>query len=81
MFKRLICVTSAVLVFGAALPSVTRADLLAHWRFDEGAGTTIKDSSGNGHHGEISGTPEWVPAIHAGHPFGRSTDRAVVAIA
>jgi hypothetical protein len=29
------------------------------WRFDEGSGITINDSSGNEHHGEVHGTPGW----------------------
>ncbi len=32
------------------------ADLLAHWRFDEGQGDTASDSSGNGHHGVVYGS-------------------------
>ncbi len=31
--------------------------LVGHWKFDEGEGTTIHDLSGNGHHGEIVGSP------------------------
>ncbi len=31
------------------------AEPVAHWRFDEGSGTTATDSSGNGRHGTISG--------------------------
>jgi len=31
-------------------------NLLAHWPFDEGAGTEAADVSGNGHHGTASGT-------------------------
>jgi hypothetical protein len=29
------------------------------WRFDEGSGITVNDSSGNDHHGTVQGTPEW----------------------
>ncbi len=40
------------------LPPVT--GLLAHWTFDEGAGTTIADSSGSGHDATFStGSPTW----------------------
>ncbi len=32
----------------------TPVDPIAHWRFDEGTGTTANDCSGNGHHGTIT---------------------------
>ena len=34
-------------------------ELAAHWRFDEGSGTVLRDSSGNGNHGKIKGA-KWV---------------------
>jgi hypothetical protein len=43
------------------------ADTLALYHFDEGEGTVLKDSSGNGHHGEIAGA-KWVKAD--GSPIG-----------
>ena len=30
------------------------------WLFDEGTGNEAKDSSGNGHHGEVKGNLEWI---------------------
>lgn len=39
-----------------AAPSYTRDGLVGEWLFDEGAGTTINDTSGNGNHGTASGT-------------------------
>ena len=40
-------------------------DLLAWWTFDEGAGTVVGDSSGNGHDGTfVNGDPAWVAGIH-----------------
>jgi hypothetical protein len=60
MCKRLIYLTSFTLVLGMVLTTVAKADLLAHWKFDEGAGTRIEDSSSNGHHGTVAGTPAWV---------------------
>jgi hypothetical protein len=35
------------------------ATLLAHWKLDEGVGTTAKDVSGNGRHGTLTGGVEW----------------------
>ena len=34
------------------------SDLFAHWKFDEGTGSTAADSSGNGHTGTLNG-PAW----------------------
>ena len=36
------------------------AGLAAHYTFDEGAGTTVNDASGNGNAGTIVGDPLWV---------------------
>lgn len=35
------------------------ADAIGVWLFDEGTGKTVKDLSGNGHHGEIIGEVAW----------------------
>ncbi len=35
------------------------AGLAAYWKFDEGAGTTVSDSSGNGNSGTFLGLPVW----------------------
>ncbi|MBN1505589.1 MAG: hypothetical protein JW955_02015 [Sedimentisphaerales bacterium] len=40
--------------------------LAAHYTFDEGSGTTVADSSGNGNHGTVQGDPLWVPGIIGG---------------
>jgi hypothetical protein len=58
MSKKLIYLVSFVLVL--SLADNSSADLVVHWRFDEGAGTNALDSSGNGYDGEFVGTPEWV---------------------
>jgi len=39
--------------------STARADLVGWWRFEEAGGDTANDSSGNGHHGTLLGTPGW----------------------
>jgi hypothetical protein len=36
-------------------PPILPDGLVAHWRLDEGRGTVVKDSSGNGHDGQLSG--------------------------
>lgn len=51
----LVGVVCIVVFFSASAPTASAADPIAHWRFDEGAGTTAIDSSGNEHDGTISG--------------------------
>jgi hypothetical protein len=40
--------------------------LVAHWTFDEGAGTVAFDSSGNGNDGIFVGDPQWVDGVIGG---------------
>ncbi|MCH7559369.1 MAG: LamG domain-containing protein [Planctomycetes bacterium] len=35
------------------------AGLVAHWKLDEGTGTTANDISGNGHHGTLTNGAQW----------------------
>jgi hypothetical protein len=58
MSKKLICLVSFVLVL--SLTDNSSADLVVHWRFDEGSGTTAFDTSGNGRDGTFTGEPQWV---------------------
>ncbi|USK36692.1 metallophosphoesterase (plasmid) [Bacillus sp. F19] len=39
--------------------SARAAELVAHWKFDEGSGTTVGDSSGNGNTGTLVNNPTW----------------------
>jgi hypothetical protein len=54
--------------FDVASPSdlapagVNAVGLAARWRFDEGSGTAVADSSGNGNSGITSGGPTWASA-------------------
>ncbi len=41
-------------------PLTAQASLVGYWPMDEGQGTILKDMSGNGHDGTITGTPTWV---------------------
>jgi hypothetical protein len=59
----------SLLVLGMILTSGAKADisdgLIGWWMFDEGAGTTVTDSSGTGHDGFfVDSTPEWVPGMY-----------------
>ncbi len=60
MSNKFLCLISFVLVLGLALPNAVNAELVGWWRFEEGSGGTANDTSGNGHHGTVLGTPEWV---------------------
>ncbi len=61
MCRKMICLISLVLVLG--LVSNVWAGLIAHWEFDDGSGTTARDSSGKGHDGALQGDPQWVTGM------------------
>lgn len=44
----------------AAVPPAPASGPVGHWRFDEGAGTTVADSSGSNNTGALRGDPEFV---------------------
>ena len=66
MSKKLIYLVSFVLVLGLVLTSAANATLIGWWKFDEGAGTTAADSSGNGYDGTLGGISTWVAGQHGG---------------
>jgi len=55
----------AVLTLGLTV-GLAHAELVGHWRLDEGAGTTAYDSSGNGNNGTLVGDAQWVGARKGG---------------
>ena len=59
MCKRSICLTSLALLLGFILMSTTQAENIGWWKFDEGSGNIAYDSSGNDHHADVLGTPQW----------------------
>ena len=61
MRRKLMCLASFVLVLSIA--GSASADLVAHWKFNEGSGNVAHDISGNGHDGTIEGAPNWVPGV------------------
>ncbi|MFZ2146051.1 MAG: LamG domain-containing protein, partial [Sedimentisphaerales bacterium] len=61
MCRKLTYLVSFVLVL--VLVSDVSAGLVAHWEFDDGAGTIARDSSGNGHDGTLQGDPQWVAGM------------------
>ncbi|NQT03161.1 MAG: LamG domain-containing protein, partial [Planctomycetes bacterium] len=58
MSKKLVYLVSFVLVLSIA--GNVSANLVAHWKFDDGSGATAQDSSGNGYDGTLFGEPTWV---------------------
>ncbi|MFB0552044.1 MAG: LamG domain-containing protein, partial [Phycisphaerae bacterium] len=49
------------------IPMADDPNLVAWWKLDEGAGTTVVDWSGNNHHGKFTfGEVEWVEGIDGG---------------
>ena len=63
MYKKLIFLISLAVLFSTASAS---ADLVAHWRLDDGSGTVARDSSGNGYDGTVGGTVNWVAGKNGG---------------
>jgi len=64
MCKKLIYLVSFVLVLSMA--GNASADIVVHWTFDEGSGTTVVDRTGNGYDGTFVGTIEWADGYHGG---------------
>jgi len=64
MCTKLIHVASIILVL--VLAGSAPAELAAHWKFDDGAGTTATDSSGNDYHATLFGDPVWVAGYDGG---------------
>ena len=64
MGKRPICLISLWFVLSSAVS--VRADLIAHWKLDDGTGTTARDSAGKGYDGTLIGGPEWIAGTDGG---------------
>ncbi len=58
MWQKVISGVAAVLVL--CTTRIMTAGELGHWAFDEGSGTTVKDSSTKGNNGTLMGSPVWV---------------------
>ena len=56
-------VLAVSLLFGGGVAdAAVDKHTVAVWLFEEGAGKTVKDASGNGHDGKFAGSPKWVKA-------------------
>jgi len=58
------CLASLLLLL--SLAGSASADLVAHWKLDEGSGTVAYDSSGNENNGTLTGSPQWVAGTLGG---------------
>jgi len=56
----LMLISIFVIMSHVAMAEITESDILGLWLFDEGSGTIVSDSSGNGNDGEIIGDLPWV---------------------
>jgi len=59
MCRRLACVTFLVVVLSLVFAGPVDAELVAHWKFDEGSGNIAHDTSGNGNDGTLENGTEW----------------------
>jgi len=57
MYRKLMYLVIFTLVI--ALVNNATAELVGHWRFDEGSGDAVNDSSGNGNNGTIIDSVQW----------------------
>ena len=72
MHRKSIYLFSFVLVLGIA--GNASADMVAHWKLDEGSGNTVYDSSTSGNNGTFKGDPQWVAGYYGGALEFDSTD-------
>jgi hypothetical protein len=63
MGKRLMCEVLVSLLVWAGTAS---AGLVAQWKLDEGAGTTVSDASGHGYEGTLLNGPTWIVGTDGG---------------
>jgi len=64
MCNKIVHLVSSILVL--VVTSSAYADLVSHWTLDEGFGTIVNDSSGNGNNGTFVGNPQWIVGIKGG---------------
>lgn len=62
LFYILAATTVLVLLSVMSVHAAVDKNTVAVWLFEEGNGKTVKDASGNGHEGQITGSLNWVKA-------------------
>lgn len=58
--RRAALLMGSVIALAAASPASAASGLVASWPFDEGSGILVRDTSGHGNDGVISGDAQWV---------------------
>ena len=80
MCRKLVYLVSLVSVL--SMVNTASSELVAHWRFDEGSGTTTADATGNGHDGSLEGSPTWTrpgwDGVGSCLQFGGDSDRVTI---
>ena len=61
MYQKLAFQMCVVLVL--VFVGTVHADLVGHWKLDEGSGRTVADSSGNGNDGVFESEPSWIEGV------------------
>ena len=64
MVRALCCIVFLSVLLGVS--GQAGADLLAHWKLDEVAGTQASDATGNGYDGTLMGDPTWTTGVFGG---------------
>ncbi|MHC4165849.1 MAG: LamG domain-containing protein, partial [Planctomycetota bacterium] len=64
MSRELICLMSFILALSIA--GNASADLVAHWKLDEGSGNTVYDSGTSGNDGTFESDPQWAAGYYGG---------------
>ena len=79
MRTRLVCLISLIFIGGLTVTNPAQAELVGWWKLDETSGTIASDSSGNGHHSTLVGSPQWVAGYFGGAlEFADSPDMVTV---
>lgn len=63
---------SCFLAFAAESPFVIDTSTIALWKFDEGAGDTVRDESGKGHTGSLTSGVQWVTGQYGNAIYSNS---------
>jgi hypothetical protein len=66
------------LMFSSPGYTIDKSSIVLTWLFEEGSGTTVKDSSGNGNNGELVGGPQWAAGQFGGGLILDGADDRVV---
>jgi alpha-L-arabinofuranosidase/uncharacterized protein (DUF2147 family) len=59
--------STTALTYGVSSPALASTGLAGYWKFDEGSGTAVSDSSGNGHSGTLQSGASWTTGQIGSH--------------